>query len=233
VPITAWAAHLYTATGIVIAFFATILTFDAAYRHVFLLLVLATAVDATDGFLARAARVKQRLPKIDGALMDNLIDYLTYAFIPALVVWHANLAAWPHAVCAAMLVSSLYGFSHADAKVERGSDHFFTGFPSYWNIVVVYLYIAQLSPVVNAIVLLTFVVLVFVPIRYLYPSRTSTLQRPTMVLGTIWAIVFAWMVWRLPATDGPWMLLSLVYPVYYIALSVWLHAGSALASPSR
>ncbi len=226
-PVLPWIAHLYTALGVVIAFYATILTFRQEYRSVFVLLVIATAVDATDGFLARAARVKERLPKVDGAMMDNLIDYITYAFIPALVVWQAELSAAPFAVCAAMLISSLYGFSHADAKVELGEDHFFTGFPSYWNIVVVYLYIAQLAPVVSAIILLTLVVLVFVPIRYLYPSRTSTWQLPTMVLGTMWAVLFAWMVWRLPATDGPWMMWSLIYPAYYIALSLWLHAGSS------
>lgn len=229
-PILAWIAHLYTATGIVVAFLATVLTFRAEYRNVFILLVIATAIDATDGFLARAARVKERLPKVDGAMMDNLIDYITYAFIPALVVWHANLAAAPLVVCSAMLISSLYGFSHADAKVERGEDHFFTGFPSYWNIVVVYLYIAQMSPMTSAIILLVLAVLVFVPIRYLYPSRTRTLQVPTMVLGTMWAVLFAWMVWRLPATDGPWLMLSMIFPIYYIALSLWLHAGSRAAS---
>lgn len=228
-PILPWIAHLYTAIGIVIAFQATVLTFAGDYRGVFVLLVIATAVDATDGFLARAARVKERLPKVDGAMMDNLIDFITYAFIPALVVWKAELAVAPFAVGSAMLISSLYGFSHADAKVERGDDHFFTGFPSYWNIVVVYLYIAQLSPAVNAAILLTLVVLVFVPIRYLYPSRTSTLQVPTMVLGTMWAVLFAWMVWRLPATDGPWMMLSLIYPIYYVALSLRLHAGGRAA----
>lgn len=229
-PVLAWIAHLYTATGIVIAFVATLLTFGGDYRSVFILLVIATAVDATDGFLARAARVKERLPKVDGAMMDNLIDYITYAFIPALVVFQADLAAAPLAVASAMLISSLYGFSHADAKVERGADHFFTGFPSYWNIVVVYLYIAQLSRMANTVILLALVILVFVPIRYLYPSRTSTLQVPTMVLGTVWAMLFAWMVFRLPATDGPWLMLSLVYPVYYIALSLWLHANARAAS---
>ena len=221
-PILAWIAHLYTATGIVIAFFATVLTFGHAYRAVFVLLVVATAIDATDGVLTRVARVKERLPKVDGALMDNLIDYITYAFIPAAIVWQANLAAAPYVVCPAMLVSSLYGFSHQDAKVERGDEYYFTGFPSYWNIVVAYLYMLGLRPGISAMVLLVLAVLVFVPIRYLYPSRMKTLQVPTLVLGTMWSLLFAWMIWRLPATDGPWVMLSLIFPVYYVALSLWL-----------
>ncbi|HYE87685.1 MAG TPA: CDP-alcohol phosphatidyltransferase family protein [Vicinamibacterales bacterium] len=217
-----WIAHLYTATGIVIAFLATVLAFDRAFRSVFILLVVATAIDATDGWLARLARVTERLPQIDGALMDNIIDYLTYAFIPALIVWQAGLVPVPFPICAAMLISSLYGFAHSEAKVEHDGEHFFTGFPSYWNIVVAYLYMAKQPGSVNAVVLAVLAVLVFVPIRYLYPSRMKTLQVPTLVLGTMWSVLFAWMIWRLPATDGPWLLLSLIFPVYYTALSLWL-----------
>ena len=110
-----------------------------------------------------------------------------------------------------MLLSSAYGFAQADAKVDAG-DHFFTGFPSYWNIVVVYLYVLQLPQIANAVILVVLAVLVFVPIRYIYPSRTKTLRVPTLVLGAAWAALFTWMIWRLPATDGPWTVLSLVFP---------------------
>ncbi|HYB96567.1 MAG TPA: CDP-alcohol phosphatidyltransferase family protein [Vicinamibacterales bacterium] len=216
-----WLAHLYTSTGVIIALFATAMTFAHNFRAAFLWLVLATIVDATDGVLARAFKVKQRLPQFDGALLDNLIDYLTYVFVPALIVWQADLVASPFPVCAAMLVASLYGFAHTQAKVE-GPEYFFTGFPSYWNIVVAYLYMMGLSQRANAIVLVALAVLVFVPIRYIYPSRTIVLRVPTLVLGTMWAALFAWMVWRLPAVDGPWALVSLIFPAYYVALSLWL-----------
>jgi phosphatidylcholine synthase len=223
-PILPWIAHLYTATGIVLALLATGMAFAHNFRAAFIYLVVATAVDATDGWLARAVRVKERLPEFDGALMDNIIDYVTYAFIPALIVWQADLVPNAFPICAAMTVSSLYGFCRTDAKVESG-DHYFTGFPSYWNIVVVYLYVAGLSQTANAAVLVALAIMVFVPIRYIYPSRTRALRVPTLVLGTIWSVLFTWMIWRLPATDGPWTMLSLIYPVYYVALSLWLHAG--------
>lgn len=223
-PILAWGAHLYTATGIVLALLATAMTFAHDFRAAFIYLVVATVVDATDGWLARAVRVKERLPGFDGALMDNIIDYVTYVFIPALIVWQANLVPSAFPICAAMTVSSLYGFCRTDAKVESG-DHYFTGFPSYWNIVVVYLYVAGLPRPVNAAVLVALAVMVFVPIRYIYPSRTRALRVPTLVLGTMWSILFAWMIWRLPDTGGPWTALSMIYPVYYTALSLWLHAG--------
>jgi phosphatidylcholine synthase len=220
-PILPWIAHLYTATGAVIALLATGMTFAHNFRAVFVYMVVATFVDSTDGVLARAFKVKERLPNFDGAKLDDIIDYLMYAFIPALVVWQAQLVPVAFPVCAAMVLSSAYGFAQADAKVAS-TDHFFTGFPSYWNIVVVYLYVLQLSPRTNAIILVTLAVLVFVPIRYIYPSRTTTLKWPTLVLGALWAVVFTWIIWRLPAVDGPWTMISLVFPAYYVALSLWL-----------
>ncbi|MEO7135581.1 MAG: CDP-alcohol phosphatidyltransferase family protein [Vicinamibacterales bacterium] len=225
----AWVAHLYTASGAVVALLATAMTFAHNFRAAFLFLVLACFIDSTDGVLARAVRVKERLPDFDGAKLDDIVDYLTYVFVPALIVWQAELVPSAFPICAAMLLSSAYGFANASAKVESpstslraGHDHFFTGFPSYWNIVVVYLYVMQLPQRTNAIILAALAVLVFVPIRYLYPSRTRTLKVPTLLLGTMWAALFAWMIWRLPAVDGPWTLISFLFPVYYVLLSLWL-----------
>ena len=217
----AWVAHLYTASGAVVALLATAMTFAHDFRAAFLFLVLACFIDSTDGVLARALRVKERLPDFDGAKLDDIVDYLTYVFVPALIVWQAELVPVAFPICAAMLLSSAYGFVQSGAKVES-HDHFFTGFPSYWNIVVVYLYVLQLPQRTNAIILVVLAILVFVPIRYLYPSRTRTLKVPTLALGTMWAALFAWMIWRLPAVDGPWTLISLIFPVYYVLLSLWL-----------
>jgi phosphatidylcholine synthase len=219
-----WLAHDYTATGTVWAFLATMETFSRNFRGAFIYLVIATFVDSTDGVLARAFKVKERLPYFDGGLLDNIIDYMTFVFIPALIVWQADLVGAPLTlpICAAMLMSSAYGFAHAGAKVDVG-DHFFTGFPSYWNIVVVYLYILQLPQVVNAIVLAMLAVLVFVPIRYIYPSRTRTFQSMTLLLGSTWALLFTFMIFRLPETGGPWTALSLVFPIWYVGLSLYLH----------
>ena len=226
-----WIAHAYTATGTVWAFLAAAMTFSHDFRAAFIFLVVATFVDSTDGVLARAFKVKERIPHFDGALLDNIIDFMTFVFIPVLIVWRAGLVgpslAFP--VCAAILMSSAYGFAHAGAKVDVG-DHFFTGFPSYWNIVVVYLYILQPPQIVNAMLLVALAILVFVPIRYIYPSRTKTFQGVTLLLGSIWAAIFTWMIFRLPATDGPWTALSFVFPVWYVGLSLYLHGREKLSS---
>jgi phosphatidylcholine synthase len=119
----------------------------------------------------------------------------------------------------AMLLSSVYGFSREDAKTH---DHFFTGFPSYWNIVVFYLYLARWPAIVNAALLLALAVLVFVPFRYVYPSRTPIWRSLTVALGAMWGVTMILMLWQMPAVSPLVFWLSLVFPVYYFALSIAL-----------
>ena len=204
----------------------TIAVFNANYRLAFLLMVLATAIDATDGFLARLARVKQATPNFDGARLDDIVDYLTFVFVPALLLYQAGLLpeGWGAAVAAAMLLSSGYGFSTTDAKTE---DYFFTGFPSYWNIVALYLYAARLAPSLNAIILLVLSALVFVRIGYVYPTRTPILRGLTIALCVVWGLMILAIILMLP--DVPPLLLttSLFFPIYYTVLSLALNARRA------
>lgn len=218
----AWLAHLYTASGAVLAFLAMTAVVENDYRRVFLWLAAQVAVDATDGVFARRVRVDERLPWFSGRRLDDIIDYLTYVFIPAILVWHVPLVPAPYAaaVAAAMLVSSAYGFSRDDAKTP---DHFFTGFPSYWNIVVFYLMVSGWSATVNTIVLVVLAALVFVPIRYVYPSRTPVLMLPTNVLGALWGVAMLVMLWKFPAVPPLLLGASFVFPIYYLALSLVLH----------
>src|SRR6478609_4744991 len=189
----AWAVHAYTACGAILAFAMTVAVVTARYRLAFLLMLVATVVDSTDGALARLARVKEMTPHFDGGRLDDIVDYLTFVFVPALLVFQAGLLppAWGSVVPAAMLLSSAYGFSAADAKTD---DHFFTGFPSYWNIAALYLFAAHLTTLANAIVLLTLSVLVFVRIGYIYPSRTPVLRGLTIALCVIWGVIVLQMI---------------------------------------
>ena len=218
----AWLAHLYTATGALLAFLAATEIFEHDYRTAFFWLYLAVVVDSTDGVVARAARVSERLPWFSGAKLDDIVDYVTYVFVPALFVWRALLVPdrWSVPIAAAMLLSSAYGFSREDAKTP---DHFFKGFPSYWNAVVFYLSVARWSPEVNAVILVALSALVFVPIHYVYPSRTPRWQPLTLVLGVIWGALMLVMLWQFPAVSRPVFIASLVFPVYYTALSLALN----------
>jgi phosphatidylcholine synthase len=220
--IAAWLVHAYTASGVVLALLATRAVIDANYRAAFFWLWLQVVIDATDGLFARRARVSERIPWFDGAKLDDIVDYLAYVFVPALVVWRAVLvpAGWAIWVAAAMLLASGYGFSRRDAKTP---DHFFTGFPSYWNVVTFYLLVAGWPSAVNLAVLAMFAVLVFVPIRYVYPSRTPILRIFTNVIGGIWSALMLLMLSQYPDVSELVMWISLAFPVYYFALSLWLH----------
>lgn len=217
-----WLVHLYTGSGLLLAFLSARSVIEHDYRTAFFWLWLQVVVDATDGMLARRARVSQRIPWFNGSKLDDMVDYLTYVFVPALLVWRSLMVpdrstTW---VVGVMLLSSGYGFNRDDAKT---ADHFFTGFPSYWNVVVFYLMVAGWSPEVNAAILLALAALVFVPIRYLYPSRSSVARIPTNVLGAIWGLLLLAMLWQYPAVSRLFFFASLAFPVYYVALSVALH----------
>jgi phosphatidylcholine synthase len=214
--------HLYTASGIVLALLAARAFIEFDYRTGFFWLWLQVFVDATDGLLARRLRVRERIPWFDGAKLDDITDYLTYVFVPALFVWRGALVpnAWVLPVVSAMLLSSAYGFNRTDAKT---SDHLFTGFPSYWNVVTFYLLAARWPSEVNGAILVVFAVLVFVPIRYLYPSRTPAWSLVTNGAGAIWAGLMLLMLWQYPAVSRTVFWVSLVYPAYYFLLSLALH----------
>jgi phosphatidylcholine synthase len=222
----AWLVHLYTGSGFVLVFLATQAAIEHDFRSAFLYLAAQVFVDATDGVLARAARVSERLPWFSGSKLDDLVDYLAYVFVPALIVWRGLLVVdpWTNVVPWAMLLSSGYGFSHMKAKT---GDHFFTGFPSYWNIVVLYLFFLQLSPDVNAAILLLLAVMVFVPIRYIYPSRTTILPRTTNLLGAVWGAMMIAAMWQYPQVSRWLVLASLVYPAYYFVLSFVVHTRTS------
>ena len=222
-PFLAWTAHAYTALGAVAAFAMTLAVIDGRYRLAFILMVVATAIDATDGVLARWADVKHATPAFDGARLDDIIDYLTFVFVPALLLYRAGLLPqqWGGTVAAAMLLSSAYGFASTDAKT---ADYFFTGFPSYWNIVALYLYAAKLPPAVNAAILLILAALVFVRIGYVYPTRTPVLRGLTIALSAVWGVMTLAIILMLPDPPGVLVLASLFYPVYYVVLSLVLNA---------
>jgi phosphatidylcholine synthase len=222
-PLFAWGVHAYTALGAVAAFAMTAAIFQGRYQAAFLLMVAATAIDATDGALARWAQVKELTPRFDGARLDDIVDYLTFVFVPALLLYRTGTLPpqWAGLVVSAMLLSSAFGFAALDAKTD---DHFFTGFPSYWNIVALYLYAGRLPPAVNAAVVLVLSALVFVRIGYVYPTRTPILRGLTIALCAVWGAMVLLMILMLPDVPGVLLIASLFFPVYYVVLSLILDA---------
>jgi phosphatidylcholine synthase len=218
--------HAYTASGALLAFIGVkaVLAHDA--RLAFAMMFGATVVDATDGALARRVRVRETLPHVDGAKIDDLVDYLTFVFLPMLLLdeFGGLPPRFGLAVVALVLLSSAYGFAAADAKTP---DQFFTGFPSYWNIAVLYLYVFSLPAVWNAVVLIVLSLLIFVRIGYLHPSRTTALRRLTLALTVLWAAAIGWLIATMPSPSRTVAIVSLLFPVYYTVLSFALHVRRA------
>jgi phosphatidylcholine synthase len=226
--VRAYAVHVYTASGVVLAFLAAAETCapEPDPRRVFLWLALAVLVDATDGPLARRWRVKANAPLIDGRTIDDIVDYLTFTFLPLLLVWRMGWVPEPGWVWVApALVASLFGFANAGAKDEGGG--FFLGFPSYWNVVAFYAGIVAVraGPWPNALLLLALAVLTVLPVRFVYPNLAPRPWRLPLLLGAA-----AWLALLLAMLPGyphapPWLVwASLVYPAFYTILS--LHLGA-------
>lgn len=216
----AWGVHAYTAAGLALGL-AQLEALSRADAAQFLLYnLIAVFIDGSDGTLARKLRVKEVVP-FDGALLDNIADFLTYVFLPAAAFVALGLLPGAYKwVAIAPVVSSGYQFCQATAKTEES----FVGFPSYWNLVLLYLLVLQPAPWVTAAVLVLLSVLVFVPIHYLYPSRTPWMKRWTVSLGLIWFAACLVLGLNLTAEWAPRLAFaSLAYVVYYVVLSVIHH----------
>lgn len=227
----AWLVHLYTALGAVIAFFALFFIEQAKFQDAFWLMALAVLIDASDGTLARLVRVKERIPWFDGDRLEDIVDYLNYVLVPSLFLVRAELLPQEDALwlAAVPLVASAYGFCQKEAKTP---DHFFLGFPSYWNIVVFYLYVMQTPRWINGFLILILSALVFVPIKYLYPSRSPILRGFTNTLGVIWGVLVFLLIYQLPEPSPFITLASLSFPAYYFLLSLWIATRKKMSQAS-
>lgn len=210
----AWGVHAYTALGGVLGVFALMFAGLHMVREAYVLLVLQMVIDATDGLMARRVRVREVLPQFDGATMDNVIDILTYAWVPFFIILQESLLPHPLWIIPAVL-AALYAYGQANMKTDDG---YFIGFPTYWNVVALYLYWLRPEPVVAVLAILLPALLSFIPTRYLYPSKGDTLWRTSWGLGTIWVVGVLFLLSQ-PRPALELVLLSLAFPLWYLCAS--------------
>lgn len=215
----AWAVHIFTASGGIVGLVALQAAAAGQFRESVLWMLLALTIDSVDGTMARRAKVSEVVPGIDGRRLDDIVDYLNYVIVPIAFLGFSGAidSIW---VAAAPILASAYGFSQADAKTE---DHFFVGFPSYWNVVAIYVWWFDFSVTATAILLVALATAVFIPLKYVYPSRMQSLWWSTNAGAALWVGILAVAVAMPEATAG-WHLIeiSLLYPAWYVALSFWL-----------
>ncbi len=233
VPVPLWlrlrasAVHLYTASGAVLTLLILVAAYNGNAVAALWLMFATLIIDSTDGLLARRYRVKELLPSFDGSLLDNIVDYMTYVLAPILLLWTAgylpdgNLGVF---LAALPILASSYQFCRVDAKTGDGvqTDHFFLGFPSYWNIVAFYVIVFGLDPGAVGALLLVCSLLVFVPIRYVYPSRTVAFRKLTITFTALWLLSYVAILVQMPDPDPILRTLSLLYLVYYFGLSLYI-----------
>lgn len=215
--IAAWAVHFYTISGGVMGMLALFAAAEGNVNHAFLLLIIAMLIDATDGILARRVGVKDVLPGFDGGEVDNIIDALTYGWIPIFIMWSQGLL--PSLMWVVLPIIALcYAYGQTNMKT---ADAFFMGFPSYWNIVALYLYWLRPDPLIAVSMVAIPTILTFIPTRYLYPSRNQILWRVSWSLGAVWFVMVIYMLTQ--ETPHPNLVsLSLFYPIYYMFASFYV-----------
>ncbi|MFT4058589.1 MAG: phosphatidylcholine synthase [Legionella sp.] len=225
--LAAWSVHIFTASAACIGVF----TLEKIYQHEYIfalwLMAITVFIDAVDGSLARLVRIKEVLPKIDGALLDNIVDYVNYVITPCfflLVKPNMLPSGWSIFIISAITITSSYQFCQADAKT---ADHFFKGFPCYWNITIFYMILFNTSATANAIILSILSVLIFVPVKYVYPSRldyltdSHTLKILMHCCSIIYGISSICLLINYPETNNVWLSLSMAYVGMYLYLSFY------------
>lgn len=219
--VAAWLVHSITASGAVWGLLALTAIADDHWRAAFWWMFVACVVDAFDGMLARAARVEVVTPTFNGALLDHTLDYFNYVVVPAFLMYRAGFFPEGISLATASLVclASAYQFCHADSKTK---DHFFRGFPSYWNILALYLFVGHLDPLLNLGIVVVLAVLAFVPLKWIYPSRMPRWRGVTLAITCVWGLTCLGMLVWFPQPPAWLWLGSLGYVGYYVVVSLYL-----------
>ncbi|MEL6644336.1 MAG: CDP-alcohol phosphatidyltransferase family protein [Pseudomonadota bacterium] len=186
--------HLLTASGAVFAMLAMLAAVDAKWSLMFLWLVVAFAVDGIDGPLARKYDVKSNAPQWDGELLDLIIDYLTYVFIPAYALFASGLLpGWTGwiAIIVIVFTSAMY---FADTRMKT-KDYSFSGFPGCWNMVVLVLFALAPNFWVSLGLVCVLAAAMFLPVKFVHPVRTARWRWLTLPMAFGWTFFAGWAAW--------------------------------------
>ena len=190
----ALAVHLLTGTGAVFAMLAMLAAVQAQYDMMFLWLVIAFFVDGIDGPLARKYDVQTNAPEFDGVLLDLIIDYLTYVFIPAFALFHSGRMDGWSGWLMLIIVTFASAMYFADTRMKT-KDNSFSGFPGCWNMLVLVIFALNI-PWYISLVLVTFLAItMFVPLKFVHPVRTERWRMVTLPMALAWTFFAGWAAW--------------------------------------
>ena len=210
--------HLFTATGAVIAMLAMLAAADQKWDVMFLWLVVALIVDGVDGPLARKFDVKQYAPRYDGALMDMIIEYLNYVFVPAYALFVSGLLEGWTGWAAIIIITFASVIYFADSRMKT-KDNSFNGFPACWNIVVLMIFAIQPNFWISLAVVAVLTVAMLAPLKFVHPVRTERWRWLTMTMTVVWIILAVFAAWQ-DFEQDKWVTVGLIITSIY-----WLSAG--------
>ncbi|MEM0949448.1 MAG: CDP-alcohol phosphatidyltransferase family protein [Pseudomonadota bacterium] len=186
--------HLLTASGAVFAMLAILSAAEEEWSLMFLWLVVAFFVDGIDGPLARHYHVKANAPRYDGELLDLIIDYLTYVFIPAFALFSSGILPGWTGWCAIILITYTSAMYFADTRMKT-TDNSFSGFPGCWNMVVLVLFAIEPNFWVSLAIVVILAVLMFLPVKFVHPVRTVRWRWLTLPVTLLWTFFAGWAAW--------------------------------------
>ena len=206
--------HLLTATGAVIAMLAMLAAVEQQWSMMFWWLVVAFAVDGLDGPLARKYDVKKNAPEFDGVLLDLIIDYLTYVFVPAYALFKSGLLPGWTGWIAIIVITFGSAMYFADTRMKT-KDNSFSGFPGCWNMVVLVLF--ALSPsfwtILGVVIVLT--ATMFIPLKFIHPVRTERWRPVSLPVTIAWTSFAGWAAW-VDFHPGSWAHWGLLITSFYL-----------------
>ncbi|MBA3909792.1 MAG: phosphatidylcholine synthase [Rhodobacter sp.] len=190
----ALSVHLLTATGAVLSMFAMLAAVEEKWSLMFLWLVFALIVDGIDGPLARKYEVQKNWPTYDGVLMDLIVDYLTYVFIPAFALFKSGLLPGWTGWLAIIVICYGSVVYFADTRM-KAKDKSFAGFPACWNMVVLVLFATRPGEMVILIVVILLSVAMFTNFKFVHPVRTKRWNSVSLAVTIAWIALAGWAAW--------------------------------------
>jgi phosphatidylcholine synthase len=214
-----FAVHVFTAAGAALALLGLLAAVQGAWDTMFACLGAALIVDGVDGTMARALKVSELLPRWSGEVLDLVVDFVTYVFVPAYAIAAGGLLPPGLGTPAGIVIVMTGAIYFADRRMKT-ADNYFRGFPTLWNVVAFYLFVLKPAPWLAAALVVLLAVLTFVPFKFLHPFRVARLRIVNLAAVVLWSLLGAYALMRALA-PGPWVTGALVaLAVYFLAVGL-------------
>jgi phosphatidylcholine synthase len=184
--LAAFAVHVFTACGAGCALLALTAAARADWTQMFLWLGVALIVDGIDGTFARGLRVGEVLPRWSGDVLDFVVDYATYVFVPAYAIAAGGILPASLALPLGLIVAVTGAIYFADRRMKT-PDSYFRGFPALWNIAAFYLFVLKPAPWLAALAVFVLAVATFAPIYFVHPVRVPRWRIVNLAALVLWA----------------------------------------------